>query len=461
MINKFGLFLISLILFSTSLFAQRVNYASLANRSAAPKLFIDQVLLPSEEKGKVDFGIIFRMDNNFIPFKKINFNDEIQPPNGEEFYSIVRLNSELFEGRNTRNGNGGASVTRDLWQDTVFAATFEDTETNMLYTEGMLLSKLTPGAYNFILQLTMMNQSSERNSSRQNFVAPDFSNKDTGEIHLVREVGETEDGKISLPLLNMGNNVVFGSDFHSLIRIPKFDDSKIYSISVKEVQLGSKDTTIISVVHSYDISDKDLLTNTYIELSDPKMPTLVVQNKESEFSFALVLIPNATFENSAYKIELIDKSDENKVLASRVVQSYWANMPPSLFNLDMSISMLKFVVSESQLKELQRGSSKEKQEKFKSFWEERDPTPNTFYNELMTEYYRRVDYAFKTFRNPQTPDGFDTDQGKIYIQYGPPSSTDRSFPERGKALEKWTYPNRTFLFEKGSGYSEFKLIATE
>src|SRR5690625_5707305 len=91
-------------------------------------------------------------------------------------------------------------------------------------------------------------------------------------------------------------------------------------------------------------------------------------------------------------------------------------MPTSLYNIDVAVDMLRFILAENERRELASGSAADKERKFRQFWAERDPTPETEFNELMAEYYRRIDYAYKNFSSLQVP-GDETDQGQTYILY--------------------------------------------
>lgn len=79
----------------------------------------------------------------------------------------------------------------------------------------------------------------------------------------------------------------------------------------------------------------------------------------------------------------------------------------------------------------------------------------------MAEYYRRIDYAFKEFSNRGNLAGHESDQGKVYINYGPPDSKDRQFPKNGEVIEIWKYGNKRFVFEASTGFGDFVLIGTE
>ncbi len=66
----------------------------------------------------------------------------------------------------------------------------------------------------------------------------------------------------------------------------------------------------------------------------------------------------------------------------------------------------------------------EKEHFIEQFWHRRDTDPATAFNEFRAEHYRRVAYANEEYRNAGIP-GWKTDRGRIYITFGPPTSTDR------------------------------------
>ena len=146
----------------------------------------------------------------------------------------------------------------------------------------------------------------------------------------------------------------------------------------------------------------------------------------------------------------IDLKDGSETLSrTHVFETHWRNMPLSLFNVETAIRNLTFIQDRERIRAMLRGSREDRREAFESFWAERDPTPATPENELMEEYYRRIDYAaieFRTGKRPG-PDGLGTDQARIYIVHGPPIVVDRSFPDSGGVRETWDYADgRRFVF---------------
>lgn len=453
------LFTVFALLFVTSsaLYSQRrgeINYITLANRASAPNFFFDELILPGSNDDEVQLAFIFRMDNNFLPFKKISPDDEIQYSGNNEFYSIAQLNADIFQGKASRKKlENSFAISQDIWADTVFAATFDDTKSNKKYASGKLITSLEPGMYNYVLQLSVMESTRERNSNRRNVMAQSFSTKKTGEIYLLKDDASGDE----LALMNMRENVLYGEDYQILVRIPDYDADASYVIDINKARVNQKDTTNMEVVKSVDLPEAQIYTNSTIKMSDLEVPALQLVRSEGKFTYALVRIPNAELANSVYNL-VLRKKDADQPLAKKVVRSYWPDIPPSLLSLDISIDMMKFILPEDALKQMKKGSAKEKEQKFRDFWTKRDPTPDTEYNELMTEYYRRVHYAFMEYRNPENPFGQETDQGEVYIKYGPPNSRDRVFPKKGQVIETWVYDNRSFVFEKGAGFSEFVLL---
>ncbi len=434
--------------------AQRVSYQQLVMRAQSPTIFIDDILLPGKAENTT-LAFIFRFNNDFIPFKKIPTDGSIPASGDAQFYSTIRLNAEIFEGKLDRKRPSANAVTRDIWSDTLYAANFEETQSSKHFASGYLSAQLSPGQYNFMLQLAMMQDVNERNSQRSGINIPDLSTKKTGEVLLVASKNGDD-----YQLMNMEKNVPFGKDFYALIRIPNYDSTANYTLTVTEASPSKNDTTSGKSVYSAELNPNNIFPESTLRFTDNKEPTLRLETGNSVYTYAFAKIPAGNFENAPYFLNLFEKGNKT-VLARTFFRSYWPDMPASLYNLNVAIQNLKYILSEKELKEINSGGRKKKEEKFREFWKSKDPTPNTVFNELMAEYYRRIDYAFKEFRSQENPLGHESDQGEIYIKFGPPSKKERKFPKSGKTIEVWTYPNRTFVFEAGSGFGDFVLVGTK
>lgn len=81
-----------------------------------------------------------------------------------------------------------------------------------------------------------------------------------------------------------------------------------------------------------------------------------------------------------------------------------------------------------------------RQEFIKDFWAKRDPDPDTEENEFKDEFFRRIEYANKHFK--EGIPGWKTDRGRIYIYLGPPDRVEErpflNYPG-AKGLIWWSY----------------------
>lgn len=453
-----SVFLLSVIASAVSYGQGRVTYRDLANRNQQRNIYFDFFTLPANENGKVKFVTTFRVDYNFLPFKKLN-----TPQNENEFYSPLGLSMEVFKAEKKHKKDddisveGLESITRAAWRDTAFAESYEQTQSSNSYISGHLTVELAPGLYNYMLQLAPGEDTRERTSRARQIAINAYEKQKVGDILLGEKVtGSGRDQ--SLKLLTYGQNVYYGKDFYALIHLPEYNGNKTYSVRVNRLDINKKDTTRQQEVFQQTLTSDHMLTNIKPELTGSNNEiSLKLNQRDAGHTYALVEVPNSTFPNSVYRIEVFQEG-ENRPKARGIFRSLWIEMPNSLLNLDVATDMLRFIVSKDELKRIRSGSESERERKFREFWKSKDPTPDTEYNELMAEYYRRIDYAYEHFSTINTV-GYESDQGEIYIKYGPPNNIERKFPTGEPAVEIWTYPNRQFVFRATSGFGDFQLVS--
>lgn len=474
------------LLLPDGLYAQgRITYRDLLNRSNMQHMYFDHIQLPTQDSTKVHNITIFRLEYDLLSFKK---TETSRGNNDAKYYAPVRLHIEFFKsdqipeddrnlfGRNKRNKEdfsikGMEPMGRDYWIDTVFVNSFEETNSRSKHIEGILNVELSPSRYAYVLQMNRADASANqfsggepdkfgRGLSRNRFMdvhhydSPGFTT-----IYLIDTINRSGSAH-TLELLNFGDNVYYGQDYNILVPIANYSDEASYKLSISQLDVSDNDTSAKQTIYSQSINESHLLKNSTIKLGPNKRdPSLTVKENIGDRTFALLNIPNSKFKNGAYRLKV--ESDQHKhPVAQKMVRSKWVDMPTSLYNIDVALNMLRYIVDEEKLKQMREGNDRKKQQAFYDFWDERDPTPDTEFNELMAEYYRRVDYAFNEFSTPQAP-GYNTDQGKVYISYGPPNKVERKFPTDGRAIEVWKYPNKTIRFRATSGFGDFKLIESD
>src|SRR6266704_3583246 len=107
-----------------------------------------------------------------------------------------------------------------------------------------------------------------------------------------------------------------------------------------------------------------------------------------------------------------------------------------------------WIITDEERAAFKQLSNDEERENFiESFWQRRDPTPDTAENEFKEEHYRRIAYANEHF--PAGIPGWKTDRGRIYIVYGPADEIE-SHPSGGtyeRPMEEGGGSTSTYPFE--------------
>ncbi len=181
------------------------------------------------------------------------------------------------------------------------------------------------------------------------------------------------------------------------------------------------------------------------------------KNPDSDYSTYFARFDSDSLREGRYILEVSSGKVNEKIAFSYL----WLTKPVTLRDFEMALSLLRYIAPDSVYSSINSGSTKEKKERFESYWKSHDPTPNTAYNELEDEYYKRADYAVEHFQTVVNENGAETDRGKAYILYGQPESVKREFLNDG-TYEFWYYPGlKSALVFKEERFGEFKLYRTE
>lgn len=108
-----------------------------------------------------------------------------------------------------------------------------------------------------------------------------------------------------------------------------------------------------------------------------------------------------------------------------------------------------------------------KKEWLRAFWERNNPNPGKQVNTYKNEIFRRFLYAnyYYSTSSIKREDGWSTDRGRFYIQYGPPDQIDQRPSTMGeKPYERWLYfrlPGQSgsnyAVFVDETGYGNYQL----
>jgi GWxTD domain-containing protein len=177
------------------------------------------------------------------------------------------------------------------------------------------------------------------------------------------------------------------------------------------------------------------------------------------------LIPTATamlpLRDFVFSIE-VTTGGGKQMSYSMPFRAVWPEMPFSLKNVDGAIEALRFITTGSQLDSLRKGSFEQRRDALEAFWQQKNQNAGSARNEVMAEYYRRVDYAIRSFGSLRIPDGSRSDRGKIYILYGPSSRIARQLNPTGGHMETWYYDRlkKKFVFLDENKNGMYALVST-
>ena len=123
--------------------------------------------------------------------------------------------------------------------------------------------------------------------------------------------------------------------------------------------------------------------------------------------------------------------------------------------------VLGYIAANRELITLQSVSDDSLKAFWDRFWRIRDPNPKTKENEGLDEFVRRVEVASRRFGSLQP--GWETDRGRVYIQFGEPDRIDEVVGHGSRRPSRtWIYDQRqrTFRFEDRDGFGAFVLVGS-
>jgi GWxTD domain-containing protein len=209
------------------------------------------------------------------------------------------------------------------------------------------------------------------------------------------------------------------------------------------------------------------------DLSKPiviKYQLITVENLvENEFTYRLkppahiftqwIKIKKESLERSQYTVKFEVRQGKTVQTRSQYISFFWTDAPGTIRSLDQAIDQLRYVVPGDTLKKYRNASLDEKKVFFTRFWKMLDPDPSTAKNELMDEYYKRVNYANLHFSTAGRL-GWKTDRGRIYIKFGPPDEIE-NYPSQMNSypMQIWRYYNlrKEFVFIDRTGLGDYQL----
>lgn len=417
-------------------------------------IFFQAVNLPSDEPGLSRVDVHYRISHDFFIAMK---NGDATFP--WEFKRRGELLIELLD-------SSGISRAREIKRLEIGAHSPEPSLAPRRWHQGVASFSVIPGKYSVVFEMDDL-ESQRKFSQRDRTIRAQPFSGDTIETStpvFFATVG-TDTLSTTLVVQNLGGNILFGSGggaYVELISKEVLPDSAsfAYRISTSPARDQETEFVLADTIRGLSriVGARPALRNNSDSVEYVISPT----DRVHRTGFVLPLkLEQAPLR--ALQLHGIITIGERTTPISERFQVVWPEMPLSLRDVDLALNALQYITKPPQLDSLNRGSFERKRANLEGFWKEKDPTPETATNELMTEYYRRVDYATRTFGTLREPDGWKTDRGRIYIVHGPPSKTERILSPDAGFQEVWSYDSlqRKFIFGDKSKDGNYDLISTQ
>jgi GWxTD domain-containing protein len=341
-----------------------------------------------------------------IPLNNFVFKKQIDHFSSEIIFTLVLSDAE-----------NKTQIHRESWREKISEPYYENTRDpdNYLKTEKNIA--LLPGTYK--LFLNVQDEDSRKNwkitkkikLDRVNYIGPSllFVKEDGGKMNQINFLIQKQDTIWLRTQVNFPQN-------------DSLDGSVIEEITPVE---GNKNIEYF-VIHNETIIDSGevIITNAGIQ------------------NIYYLPIPITQHKSGIYKIELryLEETQTTSFHYGFKTKNYWTD------EIDEVIGVMRYVLPYSEYKQLKGKDDSEKWEAINTYWKEKDPTPETTENELLSELNDRVKFSNKNFSILMH--GWRSDRGRIYIIYGEPQMVDESYRDnRGYNYQKWVYANgKEFLF---------------
>ncbi|MFA6598743.1 MAG: GWxTD domain-containing protein [Ignavibacteriaceae bacterium] len=366
------------------------------------------------DSGKGIFQFVYRINYDRLSFLK----------DGDKYTTKIRVSIELKDSSTN-------TISRANEDKTIFVDEFDETVNKNRSVQGLLNVNLDKKKYFLAITLTDL-------LANKDFTFPQLS-VDLAKheaTNFVVSIGSN--GKYYLA--NRGKTLPFSPAAYSFIY--ENDSSRTDSLCLK----------FQSAADSLTFCSSETFAHPFFLEEDSSGIYLHPQTKSSLKTF---LFKDVSLKLPEGKYPLKKNMNQFSTLEVR-----WWNKPHSLLNYEIALKALSIVEAPSVIDSLRSSSSKFAYSNLFKFWQKYDPTPKTSYNELLAEFYSRTDHAQKTFSNFSTPDGILSARGKIYIQFGPPTTTERISSVNGRNLEVWFYKerNQKYFFRDNSGNGNYELV---
>jgi GWxTD domain-containing protein len=364
------------------------------------------------------------------------------------------LTIELFD-------SSGTSHAREIERIELPALDPDTADAPLAWIEQRISFRVPPGRYEVRAELQDLQSKNRLLRSAPVFTPPPVKDS-LRVVPVFFTMGTGGTAEDTIRPQNFGDDLLFASRGSLLVQIPDIDSMvQFASVTARYLVLEAGEAQP-ALWREEKLSELPLLFGRTLSPAGAIKYILRPTSGATSGAFLLVPLPLDQLPLRRYRMEFDITTGSRHATVSVSVMMLWPDQPESLRDVEYALESLRFITTGRTLDSLRSGSFEARRNKLESFWKERDATPATVDNPLMTEYYRRIDYAREHFGTLKQRDGTRTDRGKIHVLNGPPSRTDRMLDPVNGFTETWTYDRtrKRFVFLDRNRDGTYTLVTT-
>ncbi len=399
-------------------FAQVENLNSVGLRTVIPFFYFNALNFKSDDPNFTRVDLYIQ-----VPYTQLSFVKE-----DNLFIAMYEVTAGVYDSTERL-------VTEKIWTEKIILGSYSESISRVGSNISSRSFRLRPG--NYKLKVAVQDKESKKNASattdlKVRAFTEAFALSD---VLLITKYSEIDSKKELIP--NITNNIIFTQGgFYLFFEFYNNSPDSNFNLNCKIT--NSKGKSVVEFNTAYKI---------------PAVRTpIFLKVEKSDFSIGEYVL--------TITAKSIDTLIRGSYSVSKRVFSRWVGVPRSIVDLNKAIEQMIYITNRDKINELLKIENEQtKYEKFMEFWRSKDPTPNTEENELMDEYYGRVEYANQQFSTYQ--EGWKTDMGMVFIILGPPNNVERRpFNYDRPAYEIWEYYtlNRSFIFVDYTGFGDYRLV---
>lgn len=387
-----------------------------------PSFFFDAMCYASGEAEKARIDLYVQ-----IPHTAIRFTKE-----GDQFFGRYDVTLSVFT-------PSEQLVLEQNWSRDVRLDNFARTTSNRFYSLTQRSVDLNPGQYQLLVQVRDF-ESQKTSQIRRAIIVTDF-NRDSvsmSDIMLVNRLSTDGERRSIVPIVS-GNVAQQTEGFFTFFEV--YNRAKADSVELTVRVRTMKNEEVFR--HVQVEGTQEFSTQAFVRIDPPSLST----------GTYVLTVDARTIHGSD------GPADSVSAQTSRTFSVRTDDMPAAIMDLNKAVDQLLYIARDNELRYIRDAETEEERRKrFLEFWSKRDPDPQTPRNELMEEYYQRVEHANKNFTHYL--EGWRTDMGMVFIRFGSPENIERHpFDQNAKPYEVWYYYqlNRQFVFVDETGFGDYRL----